>query len=135
LPPLNIISNIIQAIEAVDAVITVLASNSKPVFEMNQDTRQIIAAMKELDIQRLAASAGAGVHCPNDRPLLWDCMIYLMLKISSRRFTKNRNNQKVAMVPGILKNIGTRSKIHQLSSLAGTSANGYPTLIMKSFFR
>jgi putative NADH-flavin reductase len=74
-----------RSIDSVDAVISALGpKNNKPLFEISQATKKIITSMKDLEIRRLVASAGAGVRSSHDSPRLIDHGIQLLLKITSR---------------------------------------------------
>jgi nucleoside-diphosphate-sugar epimerase len=74
-----------ETLQGVEAVLSMLGpAENKPTFKVSQGTGHVLSAMRELGIQRIIISAGAGVGDPGDRPGLSDWLINMLLKTVSR---------------------------------------------------
>ena len=74
-----------QVIAGSDVVLSGLGPTSnEPAFEISTGTQIIIDAMKKQGVRRLIISAGAGVGDPGDAPKLFNKLINVALKATSR---------------------------------------------------
>ncbi|MBS3750590.1 MAG: SDR family oxidoreductase [Anaerolineales bacterium] len=74
-----------DAVEGADAVISALGpTKNKPVFAISEGTEHILDAMDSHGVERLIASAGAGVGYPKDDSGLLDRVMSLLLKLFSK---------------------------------------------------
>lgn len=74
-----------DAVEGADAVISALGpTENKPVFAISEGTELILDAMDSHGVERLIASAGAGVDYPEDDPGLLNRVMNLLLKLFSK---------------------------------------------------
>ena len=74
-----------QVVAGADTVLSVLGPTSnEPTFVISQGTTTIIKAMKQHGVKRLIISAGAGVGDPGDAPKLFNKLINVALKATSR---------------------------------------------------
>lgn len=74
-----------RAVDGVDAVVSVLGpTQNKPNHQVAAGTENIVAAMRELGVQRLIVTAGAGVTIDDDRPGPMHHLIKALLLVFSR---------------------------------------------------
>jgi putative NADH-flavin reductase len=74
-----------EAVQGADAVISVLGpTENKPVFAVSEGTEHILEAMERHGVERLIASAGAGVGDPKDDPGFLDRVVNFLLKLFSK---------------------------------------------------
>jgi putative NADH-flavin reductase len=74
-----------EVVRGVDAVLSVLGpTENKPDFKVTRGTQNILNAMKDLGVQRLIVSAGAGVGDQNDVPTFTNRFVNILLKLVSR---------------------------------------------------
>jgi putative NADH-flavin reductase len=82
---LNDISGVEQAVAGAEAVLSVLGpANNQPTYEISRGMQVIITAMQQQGVKRLVVSAGAGVGDPDDSPRLFNQLMNVLLKATSR---------------------------------------------------
>jgi len=79
-----------EVITGTDAVISILAPPSnEPTYIISQGMENIIDAMKRHGVQRIVASAGAGVRMPDDQPNVIDKVVGVALNVFSKHVVED----------------------------------------------
>lgn len=74
-----------RVVKGADAVLSALGpANNQPTFDISQGMQAILTAMRVNGVKRLIVSAGAGVGDPDDAPKLFNRLINVLLKATSR---------------------------------------------------